>query len=78
MLGFEVNNFSCMKFKVSTEIPYMIERQEYPVSALKTSESKEEIDFSEYYMLKDKVENPLEWWGHFSSRCVLGRLYFYL
>ena len=49
-----------MKFKVWTEIPYMAEHQEYPVSALKTSESKEEIDFSEYYMLKDKVESPLE------------------
>ncbi len=60
MLGFELNNFSCMKFKVSTEIPYMVERQEYPVSALKTSESKEEIGFSEYYLLMDKVESSLE------------------
>jgi hypothetical protein len=49
-----------MKFKVSTEIPYMVERQEYPVSALKTSESKEEIGFSEYYLLMDKVESSLE------------------
>ncbi len=24
VLGFEIKNFSCMKFKVSTEIPYMI------------------------------------------------------
>lgn len=57
VLGFELKNFSCMKYKVSTEIPYMIENQEYPLSVLKTSESKEEIGFSEYYMIKDQIES---------------------
>jgi hypothetical protein len=30
------------------------------MSVLKTAESKEEIGFSEYYMVKDQIEGTLE------------------
>jgi hypothetical protein len=33
----------------------MLDNHEYAISTLKVSEAKEEIDFSEYYMVKDKL-----------------------
>lgn len=58
--GFELKNYGCMKYKIMTQIPYMLDNHEYAISTLKVSEAKEEIDFSEYYMVKDKLQTALQ------------------
>lgn len=54
--GFEKGNYAACKIDITLEIPHMKPSEEYPVASLKSSEAKEEIEFAEFFRLKNDFE----------------------